>query len=146
VESVPQLDDSGANTADRYDWQAAMAAADGFALYLDGLGDDGRLRPDCGNRVLCEWQEDWVLFSGDSVQLVSGKHRDPSAGAYTTVAKLAVDGGLAHLFQLRLITCGGEFDRAADSGFALCRSSCSVTRPCFWAVTGSTPLVCRRRR
>ncbi|MFE2750516.1 hypothetical protein ACFXGA_00780 [Actinosynnema sp. NPDC059335] len=117
LKAVPQLDDSGANTADRYDWQAAMAAADGLALYRDALGDDGRLRPDCQDQVLCEWQEDWVLLSGDDVELVSGKHRDPSAGAYTTINKLADDGGLAHLFNrwaamketpsCRLVTSGG---------------------------------------
>src|SRR4051812_27874063 len=94
---VPQLDDSGANTADRYYWQAAMAAADGLSLYLEALGNDGRLRPDCDDQVLCEWQEDWVLFAGNRVELVSGKHRDPSASAYTTITKLADDGGLAHL-------------------------------------------------
>jgi len=115
--SVPQLDDSGANTADRYDWQAAMAAADGLALYHEGLAEDGRLRPDCQDLVMCEWHEDWVLFSGSSVELVSAKHRDPSQGAYTTLAKLADDGGLAHLFNrwaalreiplCRLVTSGG---------------------------------------
>ncbi|WP_146174084.1 hypothetical protein [Saccharothrix carnea] len=117
VESVPQLDDSGANTADRYDWQAAMATADGLAMFYDALGDDGRLRPECQDKIVCEWQEDWVLYSGEDVELVSGKHRDPSAGAYTTVNKLAGDGGLAHLFNrwaamnetplCRLVTSGG---------------------------------------
>lgn len=32
--ALPQADDAGAQTADRYDWQAAMAAADGLALHL----------------------------------------------------------------------------------------------------------------
>ncbi|MBF6240885.1 hypothetical protein IU474_27945 [Nocardia otitidiscaviarum] len=53
--SVPQLDDAGAQTADRYDWQAAMAAADGLALYLDALGDNGRPCPGRDDQVLCEW-------------------------------------------------------------------------------------------
>ncbi|MDA3626151.1 hypothetical protein OU415_11950 [Saccharopolyspora sp. WRP15-2] len=143
VETVPQLDDSGANTADRYDWQAAMATADGLALYLDGLGDDGRLRPDCRDKVLCEWQEDWILFSGENVELVSGKHRDPSAGAYTTVTKLVDDGGLAHLFNrwsafqettfCRLVTSGGlagtgePKDLLAAADF--CRSLQSAGKP-----------------
>lgn len=117
VKSVQPPDDAGAATADRYDWQAAMAAADGLALFLNGLGDDGRLRSDCEDWVLCEWHEDWVVFSGGNVILVSCKHRDPSAGAYTTVAKLADEGGLAHLFNrwtelrekcsCRLVTSGG---------------------------------------
>ncbi|PPJ20731.1 hypothetical protein C5E44_03535 [Nocardia nova] len=97
--SVPQLDDSGANTADRYDWQAAMAAADGLALYLSALSDTGVLRSDCTDRILCEWHEDWVLICDDDIELVSGKHRDPSAGAYTTVTKLLDDAGVAHLFN-----------------------------------------------
>lgn len=116
VESVPQLDDSGANTADRYDWQAAMAAADGLALYHAAL-EDGQLQPDCNDRVLCEWQEDWICFSDAGVELVSAKHRDPSVGPYTTINNLANDGGLAHLFNrwaalnetvsCRLVTSGG---------------------------------------
>jgi hypothetical protein len=92
VGSVAQLDDSGAHMADRYDWQASMAAADGLALYLDSVGDDGRIRPDCQDRVLCEWHEDWMLFRRDSLELISGKHRDPGTGAYTTIAKLANPG------------------------------------------------------
>ncbi|GAA4181172.1 hypothetical protein GCM10022252_05110 [Streptosporangium oxazolinicum] len=117
VSSVIPADDDGAPTADRYDWQAAMAAADGLRLYQDGLGDDGRLRPECEDWILCEWQEDWILISGEIVELVSGKHRDTSAGAYTTINKLADDGGLAHLFSrwaalkervlCRLVTSGG---------------------------------------
>ena len=37
VLAATPADDAGASTADRYDWQAAMAAADGLALYLDAL-------------------------------------------------------------------------------------------------------------
>lgn len=110
-------DDSGADTSDRYDWQAAMAAADSLALYLQSLDDHGRLPQDCDGRVLCEWQEDWVLLNGADAELVSGKHRDPSVSAFTTVNKLADEGGLAHLFErwsalgekplCRLVTTGG---------------------------------------
>ena len=71
VDSVAQLDDSGANTAERYDWQAAMAASDGLALYFDAMGDDGRVRLDSQDEVLCEWHEDYVLKRKDSVVLVS---------------------------------------------------------------------------
>jgi hypothetical protein len=94
-----------------------MATADGLKLYREGLGEDGRLRPECEDWILCEWQEDWILISGEKVELVSSKHRDSSAGAYTTVNKLADDGGLAHLFNrwaalkevpfCRLVTSGG---------------------------------------
>ncbi|PRY33793.1 hypothetical protein CLV43_119103 [Umezawaea tangerina] len=94
-----------------------MAAADSLALYLRSLDDQGRLPHDCDGRVLCEWQEDWVLLEGDDAELVSGKHRDPSVSAFTTVNKLADEGGLAHLFErwsvldetplCRLVTTGG---------------------------------------
>jgi hypothetical protein len=36
-------DDAGARTADLYEWQAVMAAADGLRLHLDGLDADGQL-------------------------------------------------------------------------------------------------------
>ncbi|MGA9310896.1 MAG: hypothetical protein WBV74_11060 [Pseudonocardiaceae bacterium] len=117
VLTVLPAEDSGANTADRYEWQAAMAAADGLALFHRSLADDGSLRGDCDGRLLCEWQEDWVLLEGDDAELVSGKHRDASVSAFTTVNKLAGEGGLAHLFDrwsalggrplCRLVTSGG---------------------------------------
>jgi hypothetical protein len=115
--AVTQLDDAGANTADLYEWQAAMAAADGLALYRDALGEQGVLEPTCDDYILCEWHEDWVVGSADLMELVSGKHRSADVGAYTTVNKLADDGGLAHLFNrwfalgqkpmCRLVTTGG---------------------------------------
>jgi hypothetical protein len=99
VIAVPQPDDSGASTADRYEWQAAMAAADGLALYLRWL-DTGR-DPDAAEhaRVLCEVHEDWVVMIDSDAELVSAKHRDPAYGAYTTMVMLLRDGGLAHLFE-----------------------------------------------
>ncbi|MFF1608794.1 hypothetical protein ACFVYA_13535 [Amycolatopsis sp. NPDC058278] len=115
--AVAQLDDAGANTFDLYQWQAGMAAADGLALYRDALDGQGVLDPDCDDYVLCEWHEDWVVGSGDLMELVSGKHRSADVGAYTTVNTLADDGGLAHLFNrwfalgqkpmCRLVTTGG---------------------------------------
>lgn len=109
-------EDAGARTADLYDWQAAMAAADGLAMYRDALDDAGALSSDGDDRIVCEHHEDWAMVSGSDAELVSAKHREPSTGAFTTVAQL-VDGGLAHLFvrwmalggtpTLRLVTCAG---------------------------------------
>ncbi|MET9259509.1 hypothetical protein [Amycolatopsis sp. NPDC004079] len=115
--AVAQLDDAGANTADLYAWQAAMAAADGLALYRDALDEEGVLDPSCDDYVLCEWHEDWVVGSGEVMEIVSAKHRSADVGAYTTVAMLADGGGVAHLFnrwfalgrkpKCRLVTTGG---------------------------------------
>lgn len=114
--SVAPSDDSGADTADRYDWQAAMAAADGLALYCKTL-NEGTTPSDSDRRVLCELHEDWVLQEGNDVELVSGKHREQSVATFTTVNMLADAGGLAHLFDrwsvmreqptCRLVTTGG---------------------------------------
>lgn len=117
VVAVPQPDDWGANTLDRYDWQASMAAADGLELYRQALGADRRLQDSESRRILCEYHEDWVALHGDAAELVSAKHRDPSADAYRTLNQLAHEGGLAHLFlrwralqekpTCRLATSGG---------------------------------------
>jgi hypothetical protein len=116
VLATTPADDAGASTADRYDWQAAMAAADGLALYLDALGENKPLSGQDG-RILCEHHEDWVVVRGDDAELVSAKHREPGYSVLTTVGQLAGDGGLAHLFgrwhtlgerpSCRLVTTGG---------------------------------------
>jgi hypothetical protein len=98
VVTTKPSDDAGAITADDYDWQASMAAADGLALYFRALDADGLLAADDDSRILCEYHEDWVVMHGSDAELVSGKHKEPSYGAYTTVYQLATDGGLAHLF------------------------------------------------
>jgi hypothetical protein len=116
VLATTAADDAGAETADRYDWQAAMAAADGLALYHDALSG-GKLRADADGRIVCEHHEDWVVIRGDDAELVSGKHREPGYSVFTTVGQLAGDGGLAHLFgrwhtlgerpSCRLVTTAG---------------------------------------
>ena len=98
VVSTEPADDAGALTADAYEWQAAMAAADGLALYLKALGADGQLEAGDASRILCEYHEDWVIMQASDAELVSCKHKEPSYGAYTTVYQLVNDGGLAHLF------------------------------------------------
>jgi hypothetical protein len=116
VLATTPADDAGASTADRYDWQAAMAAADGLALYLNALGD-GKSRVGDDARIVCEHHEDWVVVRGDDAELVSAKHREPGYGVFTTAGQLAGDGGLAHLFgrwhalgegpSCRLVTTAG---------------------------------------
>lgn len=114
--AVAPDDDVGAATADRYEWQAAMAAADGLGLYLDSL-QDGRLEAGGDARVVCEYHEDWIVVTAHAAELVSAKHREPAYGVFTTITQLLGDGGLAHLFgrwhmlkelpSCRLVTTAG---------------------------------------
>lgn len=116
VVSVPPPDDAGARTADLYEWQAAMAAADGLSLFLQSLHENGQVSADCTAQILCERHEDWVAMCGPDAELVSAKHREPVSGAWTTLTQLVDGGGLAHLFgrwlaldskpRARLVTCG----------------------------------------
>jgi len=53
VVATPVGDDAGARTADLYDWQAAMAASDGFRMFADALDDQGHLRQDATGQVIC---------------------------------------------------------------------------------------------
>jgi hypothetical protein len=75
---VPAPDDAGAQTADRYEWQAMMATADVLAAYLQHLDDAGVFADSETFRVICELHEDWALLEEDSVELVSAKHREAS--------------------------------------------------------------------
>jgi hypothetical protein len=110
-------DDAGAQTADRYEWQAAMAAGDGLGLYLDAIRDQGQLVDDGTARLICEHHEDWCRVQADAAELVSAKHRDPSVGVFTTLRQLVTDGGLGHLIdrwrtleerpRCRLVTTAG---------------------------------------
>ncbi|MFG3022525.1 hypothetical protein ACGFZQ_28910 [Streptomyces sp. NPDC048254] len=122
--TVPQPDDAGAQTADLFDWQAAMATADGLSLYETALDSDGLLAADNTCRIVCERHEDWAVVVDDDVELVSAKHRDAPYGAYTTINQLADDGGIAHLFNrwhtlgekptCRLVTTPGLSGTAQD--------------------------------
>lgn len=115
VVAVPAGDDAGARTADLYDWQAAMATADGLRLFADALDGDGQLTPEGSGRIICEHHEDWTVLSEPDAELVSAKHREPASGAWTTIKQLVDKGGLAHLFGrwltlrekpgVRLVTC-----------------------------------------
>lgn len=143
VLATPATDDVGAETADRFEWQAAMAAADGFSLLLNTLDDrsNGLVAPQ--REIICEFHEDWVVTDGTAAEIVSAKHRDPASGAYTTLTKLADDGGLRHLFfrwdllqeqvECRLVTTGGlapgearQLESAAKSLRALREAGGSV--------------------
>jgi hypothetical protein len=117
-------DDAGARTADQYEWQAVMAAADGLSIYLAALDADGKPADGDNVRLLCEHHEDWVVLQNGDAELVSAKHPGLSFGAYTTLNSLADDGGLAHLFNrwlamqekptCRLVTTAGTAKDAQD--------------------------------
>lgn len=117
-------DDAGAETFDRYEWQAAMATADVLAAYLDHLDDDGALRPGATFEMICEHHEDWALSDGHSSEIVSCKHKETEVGAFTTIRSLLVDGGVLHLLDrwlalgrtpsCRLVTTAGVANEVRD--------------------------------
>lgn len=130
LHSATPSDDAGAQTLDRYEWQAMMATIDLLALYLDAVdaGREPSSVSDCG--LVCEYHEDWARIRADDVQLVSGKHKEPRFGAFTTVTSLLDEGGVYHLFDrwlllggvmgCRLVTTAG-----LDSDAALIHGLCA---------------------
>jgi hypothetical protein len=115
VVALPWQDDAGARTADLFDWQAAMAAADGLRLVADAISDGGELNANPLTEIICEHHEDWTVLRGSEAELVSAKHREPASGAWTSIKQLISKGGVLHLFcrwmslerkpSLRLVTC-----------------------------------------
>jgi hypothetical protein len=99
VKRVVPTDDVGSRTADLFDWQAAMAAADGLSLYHRSLNADGHIPDTDDGEIICEHHEDWVVVSGPDAELVSAKHRELSSGPFRTTTQLVEAGGLGHLFN-----------------------------------------------
>jgi hypothetical protein len=90
-------DDVGAQTADRYDWQALIAAVDCIAA-MSECASKSTTGGSTEVWVICEHHEDFVLCIAGAVQLVSVKHREPGLGGWTR-ASLFGAGGVAHLFS-----------------------------------------------
>ncbi|WP_456695254.1 hypothetical protein [Aeromicrobium sp. P5_D10] len=105
--SSPAPDDSGAQTQDRFEWQAAMATADVLAMYLESLAPDGTLLADSDFQLVCEHHEDWALISSDKIEIVSAKHKETAFGAFTTVSSLLTEGGVLHLYE-RWVALGAK--------------------------------------
>ncbi len=88
VSDTPK-DDTGAETASRYRFQAEIAARDCIRMLTD---------PSIV-AVICEWHEDFIVLENKQApELVSVKHREPAQGPWRLRA-LLTDGGLKHLHE-----------------------------------------------
>ncbi|WP_203843228.1 hypothetical protein [Winogradskya humida] len=96
---VSSRDDVGARTADQFEWQAAMAAADCLRLYWEELGADSAFRETIKIRIVCEHHEDWTVVYYADATLVSAKHYGENFSPYSTINSLMDEGGVAHLFS-----------------------------------------------
>lgn len=109
-------EDSGSDTASRYNFQHECAARHCFAM-INGSELSG---------IVCEWHVDYVLLYRDGPnELVSVKHREPQVGPWP-YSELWTKGGLATLYErwkvapeskCRLVTNGSvksRQDKALD--------------------------------
>jgi hypothetical protein len=98
-------DDTGAETAARYRFQAEVIARDAITCLASGRG-----------AVVCEWQEDAIVVrTADDVELLSVKHREVTQGPWTK-RQLIESGGLRHLFERWTGTGGRARCRLATNG------------------------------
>lgn len=124
LRDTPAPENAGADTADRYEWQAMMATAEVLAAYFEALDEVGAFVDDSFT-IVCEHHEDWVLVQGNTTEIVSGKHREASVGPFSTYRQLLAEGGLLHLFLrwedlqqtplCRIVTTGGLSDDGAKT-------------------------------
>ncbi|MET9636460.1 dsDNA nuclease domain-containing protein [Streptomyces virginiae] len=83
------VEDSGSDTASRYNFQYQCIARHCFAML-----NDSQLAG-----IICEWHVDYVLaYSNAAYELVSVKHREPSLGPWS-FSDLWKRGGLATLYE-----------------------------------------------
>lgn len=129
LRATPAPDDAGAQTADRYEWQAMVASADALSLYFKSLSDNGVLNPTADGTLICEHHEDWALVEGTAAEIVSGKHREPSRGPFSTYKQLLDEGGVSHLYQRWVALGRGQACRLATSG-GLSNEGAKVTSAC----------------
>jgi hypothetical protein len=117
LRATPAPDDAGADTADRYEWQAMMATADILAIYFEQLDGSGAVIDGAHFEVICEHHEDWSVACSGTTEIVSGKHREASIGPFSTYRQVLNGGGVLHLFNrwkalqrtplCRVVTTGG---------------------------------------
>lgn len=129
LRATPAPDDAGAQTADRFEWQAMVATADALSLYFKSLDDDGVLIPTADGSLICEHHEDWALVEGTASEIVSGKHREPSRGPYSSYRQLLDEGGVFHLYHRWVALGRGQSCRLATSG-GLSNDGAKVTSAC----------------
>jgi hypothetical protein len=127
VTSASPVEDIGAATLSRYQFQAALVAARCVHMMVD----------DRIKAIICEWHEDYVVqFANGSSELVSVKHHDGDQLNWT-VKQLCEDGGLKHLFhrwsQLgESVTCRlqtNEHMRTGKDEPAALRDACAAHDP-----------------
>ncbi|MEU9233358.1 dsDNA nuclease domain-containing protein [Streptomyces subrutilus] len=83
------VEDSGSDTASRYNFQYQCAARHCFAML-----NDSQL-----SAIICEWHVDYILgYHDGTYELVSVKHREPSLGPWS-FSDLWNRGGLTTLFE-----------------------------------------------
>ncbi|MFC7328727.1 tetratricopeptide repeat protein [Marinactinospora rubrisoli] len=125
---LPLDEDAGAQTLDRYHWQAKTAAARIFEELHQGIAAKQRRARSPRWWIVCEIGEDWIFFretpaGGPSHgEFVSAKHHDPGTRPWS-FRDFVTDGGIAHLyrswwrtgrsFRCRLVTNHRPHDRKA---------------------------------
>ncbi|WP_143447421.1 hypothetical protein [Kineosporia sp. R_H_3] len=95
---TPVRNTVGEDTADKFEWQVSVAAADACRLLREVKTRSAPLPSGDGPVIISEHHEDWAIIKGRHAELVSAKHRESSTGAWT-LPELVASGGVAHLFH-----------------------------------------------